>query len=210
MTSNMNTTLLIENNVNVEDLNVITDFFQKYNIGKPKTITHNAEENNAVLELEEWYNDICAKNMYERICEHGSARIVYNDPEYFTVRFYDDLNENIDYRDEYVAKENKVNDFEENVDYRDEYVAEENYLDNQYANNLNNEYSSEGEDYLEDDVIENTNNIDMLFDMVKEMSKKINNFERRIGNISKKTTLLYKNRPRTVKRSVWTGRLRSR
>ena len=50
----------------------------------------------------------------------------------------------------------------------------------------------------------------MLIDIVKEMTKKMNTIERRINNISKKTTVLYKNRPHVVKRSVWEGRLRYR
>tara|TARA_B100000902_G_C27314441_1_gene920364 strand:+ start:2579 stop:3262 length:684 start_codon:yes stop_codon:yes gene_type:complete len=222
----INKVLIIGDNITLDHLNTITDYFLKYEIGKPKTITYNEDKFTALLELEEWCDNVCARNVYERICEKGLTKIIYNDPDYFIVKFYEEEG-TPDYRDEYIVKENSVENYEYEVDYRDEYIKKENsvnsYTENGYSNHnldfklesnkvddVTSKYSDESEDYLEDDVIENANNIDMLFEHVKEMTNKISSIERILGNISKKTTILYKNRPRIVKKSVWVNRLRSR
>ena len=236
----MTNTLIISNNVQEENLDTIANFFEKYKLGKPLSITYNNENKSAILKLEFWYDNVCANNMYDRMVESGEAKIVYDDPEYFTVQFYNDEEENVDYRDEYLANENRVDDYSEvdSTDHREDYVASENQIDYHYEDDnkpsetenvsyaetsdvdLNNRFvredseesdvSESDDEYLEDDVIENTNNIEMLFDIIKEMSKKMKTIERRIGNISKKTSILYKERPHVVKRSVWEGRLRFR
>lgn len=235
----MTKTLIISNNVQEENLDTITNFFEKYQLGKPLSINYNNESKSAILELEFWYDNVCANNMYHRIVESGEARIVYNEPDYFSVRFYHDEKESVDYRDEYLANENLIYDnptyYEDTVDCRHDYIVNENRVktecqddnkvfddnkvmesENSYYGESNdseqsdNEESDNDAEYLEDDVIENANNIEMLFDIVKEMSKKMKTIEKRIGNISKKTTVLYKERPHVIKRSIWEGRLRSR
>lgn len=235
--SQMTKTLVIDNNVHYEHLDTIADFFEKYKLGKPLSINYNEEQKCAVLKLDFWYDNVCANNMYDRIVETGESRIVYNDPEYFTVRFYNDEQEGVDYRDEYIANENRIQD-EVSVDYREDYIENENRVDIEYEDDskpseLENPYYggendssiyreeiesedevdeniSDDDDYLEDDVIENSNNIDRLFELVVELTKKIKSIDRRLGNITKKTNVLYKSHPIVIKRSVWEGRLRSR
>ena len=233
----MTKTLIIDNNVHCEHLDVIADFFEKYKLGKPLSINYNEEQKCAVLKLDFWYDNVCANNMYDRIVETGEARIVYNDPEYFTVRFYHEEEEGVDYRDEYIANENRIDD-DNSEDYREDYIENENRVDIEYEDDskpseTENPYYggendstlhteddeeedeevdsiSDDDNYLEDDVIENSNNIDRLFELVAELTKKMKSIDRRLGNITKKTNVMYQTRPIVIKQSVWEGRLRSR
>jgi len=218
-------TLLIENDVQEYDINTIGDFFEGYNLGKVESITHSKVDNTAILKLKYWYDNDSAKNMCERIYDHGEARIVYDDPNYFTVKFLvDEEADTADYRDDYIKNENFVVNEDNNWD--NEYYNRcdnqcdnrcDNQCDNVHINPENNTDEDINSNYLEDDVIENTINIDQLFKIVEELklqivdSKKIvKTFDRRLGNISKKTNIMYKHRPKVSKRSVWSGRLRRR
>ena len=210
-------TLLIENDVQEYDINTIGDFFEGYNLGKVESITHSKVDNTAILKLEYWYDNSSAKNMCERIYDHGEARIVYDDPNYFTVKFLvDEEADTADYRDDYIKNENFVVNEDNNWD-NEYYNRCDNQCDNVHINPENNTDEDINSNYLEDDVIENTINIDQLFKIVEELklqivdSKKIvKTFDRRLGNISKKTNIMYKHRPKISKRSVWSGRLRRR
>ena len=210
-------TLLIENDVQEYDINTIGDFFEGYNLGKVESITHSKVDNTAILKLKYWYDNDSAKNMCERIYDHGEARIVYDDPNYFTVKFLvDEEADTADYRDDYIKNENFVVNEDNNWD-NEYYNRCDNQCDNVHINPENNTDEDINSNYLEDDVIENTINIDQLFKIVEELklqivdSKKIvKTFDRRLGNISKKTNIMYKHRPKVSKRSVWSGRLRRR
>ena len=186
--------LVIDNNVTVDNLDTITKFFEDYQLGKPASINYNNYEKNAVLELEYWYNTNSAINMYNRINEMGEARIVYDDPHYFTVKFYNDSN-SADYRDEYLLRENDVYDAC-NCDI---------HHGSEYCDNHNIEY--------ENTIAMNTTNamnIKELFNQVEQLTLNMKTTNRRLGNIQKKTNILYKHRPRVTKRSVWKSRLRPR
>lgn len=198
-------TLLIENNVSENDLDAICDFFEKYELGKVNNIEYDEGTRTALLHLEYWCDNVCATNMYNRIREHGETRIVYNDPDYFTVKFYTDICYNKDSMSDSMGDtmENAiaVGGVRDTADYRDDYVARENNL----------------YDYLEDDVIDNSHNIEVLFRLIEDIKSRINisdksvkSVERRLGNIQKKTAYLYKHKPVVVKRSVWNSRLRPR
>lgn len=195
------TTLLIENNVSENDLDAISDFFEKYELGKVNDIEYDEENKSALVHLDYWCDNVCATNMYNRIRECGETRIVYNDPDYFTVKFYTEIEPNR--ANDQDTMENTVVDEGERdtADYRDDYVARENNL----------------YEYLEDDVIDNSHNIEMLFRLIEDIKSHINisdksvkSVERRLGNIQKKTAYLYKHKPVVVKRSVWMSRLRPR
>ena len=237
-------TLLIENDVQDHDINTIGDFFEGYNLGKVQSITHSKIDNTAILKLEYWYDNNSAKNMYERIYHDGEARIVYDDPNYFTVKFLvDEEPDTADYRDDYIKSENFVvnedNQWDNDCDNRcdnnycdnhwdngcdnqcDNNYCDNNYCDNEYNNAHINPENNRVEDinsnYLEDDVIENSINIDQLFKIVEEIKlqiidskKMVKTFDRRLGNISKKTNIIYKHHPKISKKSVWSGRLRKR
>ena len=191
----MSHTLIIENHVLESDLDTIRDFFENYQLAKIDTIEYNNDDLNAIVTLDGWYDTGSARNMYDRIVDHGEAKIVYDDPLYFTVKFYD------------VAglvnqEEQEQEQEEESVDDRNEYIARENDV----------------YEYLEDDVIDNANNIETLFEMVEKLelhiastNKNVTTVTRSLGNIRKKTAYLYKNRTlKPAKRSIWKSRLRPR
>ena len=221
----MTNTLIIDNNVGHEHLDTIVDFFKKYKLGKPRSINYNEEYKCAIMKLDFWYDNMCANNMYDRIVETGETRIVYSDPEYFTVRFYHEGEEGVDYREDYIQNENRLD-----IEYEDDskpselenpYYGGENDSNVHRENDVGEDHDCEDDDdevdsirdeddYLEDDVINNSNNIDHLFELVVELTKKIKSIDRRLGNITKKTNVLYKTNPIVIKRSVWEGRLRSR
>ena len=195
------TTLLIENNVSENDLDAISNFFEKYELGKVNDIEYDEGNKTALLHLEYWCDNVCATNMYNRIREHGETRIVYNDPNYFTVKFYTEIEPNRANDQDTMENPVVVRDERDTGDYRDDYVARENNL----------------YDYLEDDVIDNSHNIELLFRLIEDIKSHINisdksvkSVERRLGNIQKKTAYLYKHKPVVVKRSAWKSRLRPR
>lgn len=197
----MITTLIIENNVSENDLDTICDFFEKYELGKVNDIDYDESNKTALVHLDYWCDSACATNIYHRILEHGETRIVYNDPEYFTVKFYTETVSN--HANEHDTLENTIvaSDEWDTGDYRDDYVARENNL----------------YEYLEDDVIDNSHNIEMLFRLIEDIKSHINisdksakSVERRLGNIQKKTTYLFKHKPVVLNRSVWKSRLRPR
>ena len=213
------TTLHIQNNVQYDHLDIIRDFFEKYQLGKVNSVVHSSSDNSAVLKLDHWYDNNCAKNMCERIYQHGETRIIYDDPNYFTVKFLDYQEEDtIDSRDEYIKRENYIqNDYDEHQYDNDHENQSHDEREDEEVNHANNCCFDTHDDYLEDDVIENTTNIERLFRIVEELKlyvvdskKTINSLERRLGNISKKTNIMYKNIPRTKMQSVWEGRLRRR
>ena len=192
----MSHTLIIENHVLESDLDTIRDFFENYQLAKIDTIEYNNDDLNAIVTLDGWYDTGSARNMYDRIVDHGEAKIVYDDPLYFTVKFYDVagvVNQ---------EEQEQEQEQEESIDDRNEYIARENDV----------------YEYLEDDVIDNANNIETLFEMVEKLelhiastNKNVTTVTRSLGNIRKKTTYLYKNRTlKPAKRSIWKSRLRPR
>ena len=208
----MSHTLIIENHVLESDLDTIRDFFENYQLAKIDTIEYNNDDLNAIVTLDGWYDTGSARNMYDRIVDHGEAKIVYDDPLYFTVKFYANavidavidavvVKEEKEEKDE-EEQEEEEEEYEESVDERDEYIARENDV----------------YEYLEDDVIDNANNIETLFEMVEKLqlhiastNKNVTTVTRSLGNIRKKTTCLYKNRTlKPAKRSIWNSRLRPR
>ena len=168
-----------------------------------------------MINLDYWYKTRSALNLYERIQDYGVANIVYDDPLYFTVKFYDDKDKKLnEYYEEQPLEDQHQEDLDKNqhqedlysedsVDDRDEYIARENSV----------------YDYLEDDVIENSSNIEKMFRMIEELQLQISSsnknltlLNRRIKNIRRTTSYLSKNsvmKPVT-KHSVWKSRLRPR
>lgn len=215
----MNHVLIIENNVQESDVNTIREFFENYQLAKIADIEYNSDTLSAVINLDYWYDTSSARNLYERIQNYGVANIVYDDPLYFTVKFYADQDNKLDeyYKDqrqedqpvEDLDKDQPLEDLdkeqysEESVDDRDEYIARENSV----------------YEYLEDDVIENSSNIEKMFRMIEELqlqiscsNKKLSLLNRRVKNIRRTTSYLSKNSVmKTVtKRSIWKSRLRPR
>jgi len=206
----MNHVLIIENNVQESDVNTIREFFENYQLAKIADIEYNSDTLSAVINLDYWYKTRSALNLYESIQDYGMANIVYDDPLYFTVKFYENQDNKLDeyYEEqpiEYLDKDQYDEDQydEDSVDDRDEYIAQENSV----------------YDYLEDDVIENSSNIEKMFRMIEELqlqistsNKNLTLLNRRVKNIRRTTSYLSKNSVmKTVtKRSVWKSRLRPR
>lgn len=218
----MNHILIIENNVKESHIDTIREFFENYRLAKIADIEYNSDSLSAVVNLDYWYDSGSARNLYERIQDYGVANIVYDDPLYFTVKFYENQHEKVDipYQELDDVEEDVDNvkhdveddvddvdsvkaDVEDDVDDRDEYIARENSL----------------YEYLEDDVIENSSNIEKMFRMIEELqlqisssNKNLDKINRRVKNIRRTTSYLSKNsvmKPVT-KRSVWKSRLRPR
>lgn len=210
----MNRVLIIENNVQESDLNTIREFFENYQLAKIADIEYNGESLTAIVYLDYWYETGSARNLYERIQDYGVANIVYDDPLYFTVKFYADQDNKLDQHYEeqhqdrldekqYQDRVDEDEDDKDSVDDRDEYIARENSL----------------YEYLEDDVIENSSNIEKMFRMIEELqlqnstlNTNLSLLNRRVKNIRRTTSYLSKNsvmKPVT-KRSVWKSRLRPR
>lgn len=207
----MNHNLIIENNVQESHIDTIREFFENYRLAKIANIEYNSDSLSAIVNLDYWYESGSARNLYERIQDYGVANIVYDDPLYFTVKFYENQHEKVDNpyqelrddgeEDVYNVKEDQ--DFNDDVDDRDEYIARENSLC----------------EYLEDDVIENSSNIEKMFKMIEDLqlqisslNKNLHQINRRVKNIRRTTSYLSKNsvmKPVT-KRSVWKSRLRPR
>lgn len=201
---NMCTTLRIENNVKVDDLNVICDFFENYQLGKVKCISHCDTDNSAMLELEYWYDNNLAKNTYERMCIYGETKIVYNDPEYFTIKFL-----NLKTEENYNNPSNSViiqnNDYRnldnnETADYREDYIERENNIDN------NSNFSSENSI----NILELYGIIEKMQETILNNAQLINCLQKRLTKISRKTNILYKNRPNMKRSNIWKNRLRNR
>ena len=204
----MNNILIFENNVQETHIDTIREFFENYHLAKIADIEYNSDSLSAIVNLDYWYESGSARNLYERIQDYGVANIVYDDPRYFTVKFYENQQEKVDKcnvkHDEELVQDD-VNDVDvvDDVDDRDEYIARENSL----------------YEYLEDDVIENSSNIEKMFRMIEELQlqnsslkKNFDQINRRVKNIRRTTSSLSKNsvmKPVT-KRSVWKSRLRPR
>lgn len=206
----MNHVLIIENNVQESDVNTIREFFENYQLAKIADIEYNSDTLSAVINLDYWYKTRSALNLYESIQDYGMTNIVYDDPLYFTVKFYENQDNKLDeYYEEQPIEDIDKDQYnedqydEDSVDDRDEYIAQENSV----------------YDYLEDDVIENSSNIEKMFRMIEELqlqistsNKNLTLLNRRVKNIRRTTSYLSKNSVmKTVtKRSVWKSRLRPR
>jgi hypothetical protein len=91
--------LIIPDFVIYDDVPVIYNYFDYYNIAKVKNVTlhefpdrdYNTESYHvysyAIIEIEEWYNNNCSKNFYQRICDE-QCYMVYDEPNYWELYFY--------------------------------------------------------------------------------------------------------------------------
>ena len=236
----MMTMLLVQNLKSENDVENIHEFFEKYQIGKINTIEYRDETHDAIVKMDYWYANRGSENMHERIKYHGPTPIVYDDPEYFTVKFYQpsnisnsiDMDRNVivkheshesrfiqgnyeeDQEEDQEEELEQDQDQEEDLEEELEQDQEEEHVDdrNEYIANENNVY-----EYLEDEVIENSNNIEILYKTIEALklqigstNKTMKSMGRRLGIVKKKTDYLYRHKPTIVKRSIWHSRLRSR
>ena len=132
--SNMCRVLIIDN-IHIQDGDIIREYFATYNIAKLNDIVFHSyfgQDGNgyAIIYIDYWCSNLTAENMYDRMVVHGDVRMVYDDPKYFVVKFYSEYDgeqeESVDYRDEYLHDENKV---DETPDYREDYVEAENRIE---------------------------------------------------------------------------------
>ena len=229
---NMHLVLYIGNNVGVNNLDTICDFFEKYNLAKVDKIIHvnDKYDNHAILYLQYWENNTTAMNMYERLVNHGVSNIVYDDPYYFTVKLYDEtsgkciMNEDreiytTDYRDDYVKAENANDDDDDAVldttDYRDDYIKDENTIDNSPFSSIRS-YLEEIDEELDeiDEKVNSTSNtlknhenkIDALTDTIADLFKTVKNNETKMVSLKRVTTQLKKTSSDVYKKHVKNAR----
>lgn len=109
----MHTTMIIDH-IYSGHIDAVQEYFAKYSIGKINNIVFHMyngdqEDGYAIIYLDFWYDNIVSKNMYNRIINNGEVRLVYDDPYYCVMRFYD----TVDDRQEYLKRENTIEDEDE-------------------------------------------------------------------------------------------------
>ena len=93
-------TLIIPHYVTEADIPTIWHYFDYFNIAKVGNIKYYDHDDQiqynshytygfAIIEIDEWYNNTGGNNFYESIVS-GKCRMVYDDPFYWNVEFYDD------------------------------------------------------------------------------------------------------------------------
>ena len=146
--------LYIHNNVYPSDKELIINYFDKFDIAKIKNIEicmhdccENYDNNNyfAIIEIEEYYNNTCARNFYENI-ENNNCKMVFNDPYYWTLVFYAYPDYYYNYME---SKELHSKMSQNNLDY-----LKENYFTEKTKDNINQEEEEEEE---EEELIDDTN-----------------------------------------------------
>ena len=202
---NMHLVLYVGNNVGVDHLDTICNFFEKYNLAKVDKIIHvnDKYDNHAILYLQYWENNTTAMNMYERLVNHGVSNIVYDDPYYFTVKLYDEtsgkciMNEDreidtTDYRDDYVKAENANDDDAvlDTTDYRDDYVKAENADDD--GDDVDDDDAVLDTSDYRDDYIKDENTIDnspfsSIRSYLEEIDEELDEIDEKVNSTS--TTL---------------------
>ena len=143
------TMLTIPDLVLHEDIPTIINWFHYYGIADVKNVhfcQHPEPEyyvenkpfyGYAVIEISEWYKNNGSKNFYESLIA-GTAKMVYNDPEYWDVEFYESRTQNEAYPVNAIVQnlqekfdEVKDNESEENNREKEYYTAESDEKKNQ-------------------------------------------------------------------------------
>lgn len=201
-TSVMKTTMIIDN-IRVNHINNIHEYFAKYNIAKINNIVFHAHfgeygNGHAIIYLDEWYNNITAENMYERIVECGEVKLVYDEPEYFVMKFYNnhesDLKETPDYREDYIQQENEIDEFdnqESTPDYREDYIKQENEVD------LSQEIDTEAYMVSDHDCQKNAHYMQQISDKLDTLYNSFNNLESQVGSVKRSQRRINKRFKRT-------------
>ena len=221
--NDMKTTMIIDN-VNINHIDIIREYFVKYNIGKINDIAFYksfvcSDNGYVIIELDEWYNNKTSENMYERMVNYGEVRLVYNDPQYFIMKFY-----NIPkHGEEYLDRENKI--AEETPDYREEYLDRENTIKEETPDyredylDRENTIAEETPEYREVNMMDisvQLENIYTCFSDVKKEVKRVTYLQNRMHKELKKIKVVKLITPihkRVYKKNkhinVWARRLRN-
>jgi hypothetical protein len=158
-----NKMLIIPDFVIYDDIPVIYNYFDYYNIAKVKNVSlyefpdrdYNTECYHiyyyAIVEIDEWQNNNCSKNFYQRIHDE-QCYMVYDDPNYWELYFYN---------------ENKYYSYNE-TDYTTISNIEIEPQDNQVISHVDN-HESEKEDECESE--EELNESDDLYDETYEFEE---------------------------------------
>ena len=225
--SNMCRVLIIDN-LQIQDGDIIREYFATYNIAKLNDIvfhSHFGHDGNgyAIIYIDYWCSNLTAENMYDRIVERGDVRMVYDDPKYFVVRFYGGafesdgfLGSTDDYRYDYVEAENKV---DETPDYREDYVEAENRVVNNDDDDDDVKLECERDAVYDGSIKKITGKLDELVNRFNQFEvqlsdvnrtqlrmKKMRGSKRVLPEISK---TVYKKTSTSIKSAnVWARRLR--
>ena len=153
-----NKTLIIPDFVIKDDISVIYNYFDYYNIAKVKNVTlyefpdrdYNTEYYHvyyyAIIEIDEWYINNCSKNFYQRIYNE-QCYMVYDEPNYWELYFYN-ANKYLVYDEtNYITPV-----MSENVTHENEVIIQNDSQESEY--NSESEASVDEEDDLNDDTYE--------------------------------------------------------
>ena len=153
--------LTISDLVLPQDIPTIINWFDYYGIADVKNVDvceHPEQEyyledrpfyGYAVIEIREWYKNNTSLSFYENLIG-GSAKMVYNDPEYWDVEFYEPRTQ----EEENAIAQNLQEKFDEVEDDEDEeYYSEEKYwtAEAQEAKERMESDEQEDEDHGEDE-----------------------------------------------------------
>lgn len=186
-----NKKLIIGDYVMEDDIPKIYHYFDNFNIASIKDITYydNPYDNLSVanqfsfygyviIDVEEWHNNVGARNFYKMI-EDNECRMVYDDPNYWQLEFYNDvlnnLNLNTNPLQENEVVVNVLSDESSNSE-----VSENEELNNVYSESDEDDVESEVDDLTKDpnyDIVESDKEEDYAYEYliptIKKMKKEI-------------------------------------
>ena len=177
---------------------LVYKYFDDFNIAKLKNVTYYdypPEENEEdepfygyiIIELEQWFDNVTSRNFYNAIV-NNNCKMVYDDPKYWDVEFYD--NSEIDYdaiekdcvNEEKLCCDELSDDEEVEVEVEVEEEEEEDEEDD-----LKNDpdYVYEEEEEYEDKFYEYFN---LIYKTVKDKKKRSNTNKRKFNEEIEKLT----------------------
>jgi len=160
-----NKMLIIPDFVIYDDIPVIYNYFDYYNIAKVKNVTlyefpdrdYNTECYHvyyyAIIEIDEWYTNNCSRNFYQRIYDE-QCFMVYDEPNYWELYFYN---------------ENNYYSYNE-TDYTTPLKIEIEPVDNEVNNQVDN-HESDSEEVNDNELESNVDEEDDLNDETYEFEE---------------------------------------
>lgn len=158
-----NKMLIIPDFVIHDDISVIYNYFEYYNIAKVKNVTlykfpdrdYNTESYHvyyyAIIEIEEWYSNNCSRNFYQRIYDE-QCYMVYDEPNYWELYFYN-ANKYLVYDEtSYITPVKTENVTHESEKYENEVIVQNDSQESEYDSE--SEASVDEQDDLNDDTYE--------------------------------------------------------
>tara|TARA_B100000424_G_scaffold271070_1_gene272364 strand:+ start:545 stop:1456 length:912 start_codon:yes stop_codon:yes gene_type:complete len=192
--------LTIPDLVLADDIPNIINWFHYYGIADVKNVKvlHHSEPEYyvedkspygyAIIEISEWYMNNCSLSFYENIIA-GSAKIVYDDPKYWNVEFYEtkcqkeentviqNLEKKFDKVKNNKNEEIKLNIQEINEHEKVEHEVEEDYEEKEHKEKDDEEKEEKVEDYEDEDYEHEDEDYEDEEKEEKEDQEKVEDYE---------------------------------